>query len=89
MHEFTLEEKNRIAKLQCKAEDLFFMHRKVCEQIEIILNGKNPEEEESVCDVIYQPSDGICVVYSAENFTSDSGIENNIPLLRYLNGDRV
>lgn len=66
--------------LEDKAESYFFKHRKICEQIESKLIEKFPDEEGKIEDVIFQPGDGIVVVY----------VDNtNIPLMRFLNGDRV
>lgn len=85
MRQFTTEEKEKIRRLADKAEHDFFQYLKTCEQIETLLNDKNPDEEESLHDVLYQMGDGICVSYSDE----DSGVDNNIPIERYIKGNRV
>ena len=85
MNNFKPEEKKQIDILTYKAEDLFFKYLKTCEQIETLLNNKNPDEEENLHDVLYQMGDGICVVYSESN----SNVDNNIPIERYILGDRV
>lgn len=85
MNNFTPEEKKQIDILAYKAEDLFFKYLKTCEQIETLLNNKNPDEEENLHEVLYQMGDGICVAYS----DNDSNVDNNIPIARYIKGDRV
>lgn len=86
MQDFTQEEKKMIDKLTYKAEDLFFKYLKTCEQIEALLNLKNPEEEERVHEVLYQMGDGICVAYSDED---NLNVDNNIPIARYIKGERI
>ena len=85
MRDFTPEEKKQIDILTYKAEDLFFKYLKTCEQIETLLNNKNPDEEENLHEVLYQMGDGICVACSESN----SNVDNNIPIARYIKGDRV
>lgn len=75
-----MKERNEFYVLEKKAELAFREHRMICEQIEKELIKSYPEEENKINDVIYQPGDGIVIVYDDDK---------NIPLMRFLNGYRV
>lgn len=85
MRQFTPKEKEKIRQLVDKAEHDFFQYLRTCEQIEKLLNDKNPDEEENLHEVLYQMGDGICVAYSNEN----ANVDNNIPIEMYIKGNRV
>ncbi len=84
MNKFTKEEEKQIIRCIDKAEELYFKYVNACEKVEEILNAKNPQEKDFVKEVLYQMSDGICVCYEAPDFN----IAANIPILRYIDGER-
>ncbi len=86
MNCFTVEEKELLDKLVDKAENSFFSYLRICEQIESLLIQKNPEEESQIHEVLYQMGDGICVSYSGED---ELDADNNIPVARFINGERI
>lgn len=69
-----------IEELEDKAEKMFYKLCALCERIENLLSEFFPEEKDNIIDVIFQPGDGICVVYEDIK---------NIPLSNFLKGERI
>lgn len=70
--------KNRVLKLTDKAENLFISHRSVCQMIGNLLDNFTDKE---IVDVVYQPSDGLCVVIENEEI---GAAPLNIPIKQFL-----
>lgn len=70
--------KNRVLKLTDKAENLFISHRSICQIIGNLLDNFIGKE---IIDVVYQPSDGLCVVIENEEIGT---APLNIPIKQFL-----
>ena len=69
-----------IVEYKKKAERAYNEHCMYCEKILLELFELFPNEKEKINGVIFQSSDGICVIYEELK---------NIPLLNFLKGARV
>lgn len=69
-----------IEKLEKKAEKAFLKSCEFTEEIERLLQSLYPDEKDRIDGVLYQPGDGVCVIYDEME---------NIPLSDFLEGYRV
>lgn len=69
-----------IEKLEKKAEKAFLKSCEFTEEIERLLQSLYPDEKDKIDGVLYQPGDGVCVIYDEME---------NIPLSDFLEGYRV
>lgn len=69
-----------IEKLEKKAEKAFLKSCEFTEEIERLLQSLYPDEKDKIDDVLYQPGDGVCVIYDEME---------DIPLSDFLEGKRV
>ncbi len=69
-----------IEKLEKKAEKAFFKSCEFTEEIERLLQSLYPDEKDKIDGVLYQPGDGVCVIYDEME---------NVPLSDFLEGKRV
>ncbi len=69
-----------IEKLEKKAEKAFLKSCEFTEEIERLLQSLYPDEKDKIDGVLYQPGDGVCVIYDEME---------NVPLSDFLEGKRV
>lgn len=69
-----------IEKLEKKAEKAFLKSCEFTEEIERLLQSLYPDEKDRIDGVLYQPGDGVCVIYDEME---------NVPLSDFLEGYRV
>ena len=69
-----------IEKLEKKAEKAFLKSCEFTEEIERLLQNLYPDEKDRIDGVLYQPGDGVCVIYDEME---------NIPLSDFLEGYRT
>lgn len=69
-----------IEKLEKKAEKAFLKSCEFTEEIEKLLQSLYPDEKDKIDGVLYQPGDGVCVIYDEME---------NVPLSDFLEGKRV
>ena len=69
-----------IEKLEKKAEKAFLKSCEFTEEIERLLQSLYPDEKDKIDGVLYQPGDGVCVIYDEME---------NVPLSDFLEGYRV
>lgn len=69
-----------IEKLEKKAEKAFLKSCEFTEEIERLLQILYPDEKDRIDGVLYQPGDGVCVIYDEME---------NVPLSDFLEGYRV
>ena len=69
-----------IEKLEKKAEKAFLKSCEFTEEIERTLQSLYPDEKDKIDGVLYQPGDGVCVIYDEME---------NVPLSDFLEGKRV
>lgn len=69
-----------IEKLEKKAEKAFLKSCEFTEEIERLLQNLYPDEKDRIDGVLYQPGDGVCVIYDEME---------NVPLSDFLEGKRV
>ena len=69
-----------IEKLEKKAEKAFLKSCEFTEEIERLLQNLYPDEKDRIDGVLYQPGDGVCVIYDEME---------NVPLSDFLEGYRV
>lgn len=69
-----------IEKLEKKAEKAFLKSCEFTEEIERLLQILYPDEKDRINDVLYQPGDGVCVIYDEME---------DVPLSDFLEGYRV
>lgn len=69
-----------IEKLEKKAEKAFLKSCEFTEEIERLLQSLYPDEKNKIDGVLYQPGDGVCVIYDEME---------NVPLSDFLEGKRV
>lgn len=69
-----------IEKLEKKAEKAFIKSCEFTEEIERLLQSLYPDEKDKIDGVLYQPGDGVCVIYDEME---------NVPLSDFLEGKRV
>lgn len=68
-----------IEKLEKKAEKAFLKSCEFTEEIERLLQSLYPDEKDRIDGVLYQPGDGVCVIYDEME---------NVPLSDFLEGYR-
>ena len=68
-----------IEKLEKKAEKAFLKSCEFTEEIERLLQSLYPDEKDRIDGVLYQPGDGVCVIYDEME---------NVPLSDFLKGYR-
>lgn len=69
-----------ILNLEVEALRAFFKYCSSTEKIEKILQDLFPGEKDMINGVLYQPGDGLCVIYKNMD---------NIPLSDFLKGKRI
>ena len=69
-----------IEKLEKKAEKAFLKSCEFTEEIERLLQNLYPDEKDRIDGVLYQPGDGVCVIYDEME---------NVPLSDFLEGYRT
>ena len=69
-----------IEKLEKKAEKAFLKSCEFTEEIERLLQNLYPDEKDRIDGVLYQPGDGVCVIYDEME---------NVPLSDFLEGYRM
>ena len=69
-----------ILNLEVEALRAFFKYCSATEKIEKILQDLFPGEKDFIKGVLYQPGDGLCVIYKDMD---------NIPLPDFLKGKRI
>lgn len=69
-----------IEKLEKKAEKAFLKSCEFTEEIERLLQSLYPDEKDRIDGVLYQPGDGVCVIYDEME---------NVPLSDFLEGYRT
>lgn len=69
-----------IEKLEKKAEKAFLKSCEFTDEIERLLQNLYPDEKDKIDGVLYQPGDGVCVIYDEME---------GIPLSDFLEGERV
>lgn len=69
-----------IEKLEKKAEKAFLKSCEFTEEIERLLQSLYPNEKDRIDGVLYQPGDGVCVIYDEME---------NVPLSDFLEGYRT
>lgn len=69
-----------ILNLEVEALRAFFKYCSSTEKIEKILQDLFPGEKDMINGVLYQPGDGLCVIYKDMD---------NIPLSDFLKGKRI
>lgn len=69
-----------IEKLEKKAEKAFLKSCEFTEEIERLLQNLYPNEKDRIDGVLYQPGDGVCVIYDEME---------NVPLSDFLEGYRT
>ena len=69
-----------IEKLEKKAEKAFLKSCEFTEEIERLLQNLYPDEKDRIDGVLYQPGDGVCVIYDEME---------NVPLSNFLEGYRT
>lgn len=69
-----------IEKLEKKAEKAFIKSCEFTEEIERLLQSLYPDEKDRIDGVLYQPGDGVCVIYDEME---------DIPLSDFLEGYRT
>ena len=69
-----------IEELEKKAEKAFLKSCEFTEEIERLLQNLYPDEKDRIDGVLYQPGDGVCVIYDEME---------NVPLSDFLEGKRV
>ena len=69
-----------IEELEKKAEKAFLKSCEFTEEIERLLQNLYPDEKDRIDGVLYQPGDGVCVIYDEME---------NVPLSDFREGKRV
>lgn len=69
-----------IEKLEKKAEKAFLKSCEFTEEIKRLLQILYPDEKDRIDDVLYQPGDGVCVIYDEME---------DVPLSDFLEGYRT
>lgn len=69
-----------IEKFEKKAEKAFLKSCEFTEEIERLLQSLYPDEKDRIDGVLYQPGDGVCVIYDEME---------NVPLSDFLEGYRT
>lgn len=77
--------KEKAENLIFKTENNFFEYLDCCGKLVNILDKIYPKEKEYIKEIVYQSSDGLCVVYENEKET----IPINIPVREFIKGVRI
>lgn len=77
--------KKKIENLILKTEDNFFKYSDYCGKLVNILDKIYPKKKEYIKEIVYQSSDGLCVVYESEK----KSIPINIPVREFIKGIRI
>lgn len=74
-------EKRKILKMADRAVDEFFKYRRLCAEIEVLLDKHYDGE---IVDVLYQMSDGLVVETPYSSDWGDFDADNNIPIEQFV-----